>query len=69
MGSSSFHEFKKQASFFFMDKIKNALLALTDVTSAELVDSRWISMMTFYNESSKASQKVSNLTVEPITKT
>ncbi|KAI9195270.1 hypothetical protein LWI28_013400 [Acer negundo] len=37
MGSSSFHEFKKQASFFFKEKIKTARLALTDVTSAELL--------------------------------
>lgn len=36
MGSSSFHEFKKQASFFFKEKIKTARLALTDVTPAEL---------------------------------
>ncbi|XP_031283322.1 ENTH domain-containing protein C794.11c-like [Pistacia vera] len=37
MGSSSFHEFKKQASFFFKEKIKTARLALTDVTPAELL--------------------------------
>lgn len=36
-GSSSFHEFKKQASFFFKEKIKTARLALTDVTPAELL--------------------------------
>ncbi|KAL5747832.1 hypothetical protein ACOSQ2_025129 [Xanthoceras sorbifolium] len=35
--SSSFHEFKKQASFFFKEKIKTARLALTDVTPAELL--------------------------------
>lgn len=37
MGSSSFHEFKKQASFFFKEKIKTARLALTDVTPAQLL--------------------------------
>ncbi|KAM6577976.1 hypothetical protein CsatB_029813 [Cannabis sativa] len=34
---SSFREFKKQASFFFKEKIKTARLALTDVTPAELL--------------------------------
>ncbi|XP_062084946.1 epsin-3 [Humulus lupulus] len=33
----SFREFKKQASFFFKEKIKTARLALTDVTPAELL--------------------------------
>ncbi|KAK2997615.1 hypothetical protein RJ639_025087 [Escallonia herrerae] len=37
MATPSFHEFKKQASFFFKEKIKNARLALTDVTSAQLL--------------------------------
>nr|XP_043636616.1 epsin-3-like [Erigeron canadensis] len=37
LGSSSFHEFKKQASFFFKEKIKTARLALTDVTPAQLL--------------------------------
>ncbi|WCJ41226.1 ENTH/VHS family protein [Euphorbia peplus] len=40
MGSSStpsFHEFKKQASFFLKEKIKSARLALTDVTPAQLL--------------------------------
>ncbi|KAL9992850.1 putative ENTH domain-containing protein [Helianthus debilis subsp. tardiflorus] len=37
MGSPSFHELKKQASFFFKEKIKTARLALTDVTPAELL--------------------------------
>ncbi|KAK9127105.1 hypothetical protein Syun_015902 [Stephania yunnanensis] len=42
MGSSStttpfFHEFKKQASFFFREKIKTARLALTDVTPVQLL--------------------------------
>ncbi|CAM8949475.1 unnamed protein product [Rhodiola kirilowii] len=32
-----FTEFKKQASFFFKEKIKTARLALTDVTPAELL--------------------------------
>ncbi|KAI4368834.1 hypothetical protein MLD38_017346 [Melastoma candidum] len=32
----SFHEFKKQASFFLRERIKSARLALTDVTRAEL---------------------------------
>ncbi|KAL6967510.1 hypothetical protein U1Q18_033320 [Sarracenia purpurea var. burkii] len=32
-----FHEFKKQASFFFKEKIKTARLALTDVTPAQLL--------------------------------
>lgn len=42
LGSSSnnngpiFQEFKKQASFFFKEKIKTARLALTDVTPAQL---------------------------------
>ncbi|KAI4373470.1 hypothetical protein MLD38_011592 [Melastoma candidum] len=33
----SFHELKKQASFFLREKIKSARLALTDVTPAELL--------------------------------
>ncbi|KAL1818877.1 ENTH domain-containing protein C794.11c isoform X2 [Daucus carota subsp. sativus] len=44
LGSSSssnngpiFQEFKKQASFFFKEKIKTARLALTDVTPAQLL--------------------------------
>ncbi|OAY38632.1 ENTH domain-containing protein C794.11c [Manihot esculenta] len=37
MGSPSFHELKRQASFFFKEKIKTARLALTDVTAAELL--------------------------------
>ncbi|KAJ0766273.1 putative ENTH domain-containing protein [Helianthus annuus] len=37
LGSSSFHQFKKQASFFFKEKIKTARLALTDVTPAQLL--------------------------------
>lgn len=37
MATPSFHELKKQASFFFKEKIKTARLALTDVTSAELL--------------------------------
>ncbi|XP_062015005.1 uncharacterized protein LOC133731639 [Rosa rugosa] len=32
-----FHELKKQASFFFKEKIKNARLVLTDVTPAQLL--------------------------------
>ncbi|CAI0474861.1 unnamed protein product [Linum tenue] len=36
-GASSFLEFKKQASFFFREKIKTARLALTDVTPAQLL--------------------------------
>ncbi|PWA63207.1 ENTH/VHS-like protein [Artemisia annua] len=35
--SSSFLEFKKQASFFLKEKIKTARLALTDVTPAQIV--------------------------------
>ncbi|KAJ9565330.1 hypothetical protein OSB04_001296 [Centaurea solstitialis] len=35
--SSSFHEFKKNASFFLKEKIKTARLALTDVTPAQLL--------------------------------
>lgn len=35
--SSSFHEFKKHASFFLKEKIKTARLALTDVTPAQLL--------------------------------
>ncbi|GAV57923.1 ENTH domain-containing protein [Cephalotus follicularis] len=35
--TTSFHEFKKQASFFFKEKIKTARLALTDVTPAQLL--------------------------------
>ncbi|KAJ6750638.1 hypothetical protein OIU85_001200 [Salix viminalis] len=37
VGPPSFHELKKQASFFFKEKIKSARLALTDVTPAELL--------------------------------
>ncbi|XP_020252252.1 clathrin interactor EPSIN 1-like [Asparagus officinalis] len=37
MGTPFFHELKKQASFFFREKIKTARLALTDVTPAELL--------------------------------
>ncbi|RDY09514.1 Epsin-2, partial [Mucuna pruriens] len=37
MGTPLFHEFKKQASFFLKEKIKTARLALTDVTTAELM--------------------------------
>lgn len=37
MGTPFFHELKKQASFFFREKVKNARLALTDVTPAELM--------------------------------
>ncbi|KAL0533686.1 hypothetical protein IC582_027727 [Cucumis melo] len=37
MATPSFHDLKKQASFFFKEKIKTARLALTDVTSAELL--------------------------------
>ncbi|CAH2068620.1 unnamed protein product, partial [Thlaspi arvense] len=36
-GSPFFHEFKKQASFFFKEKIKTARLVLTDVTPAQLL--------------------------------
>ncbi|CAN0854118.1 Epn2 [Linum grandiflorum] len=35
--ATSFLEFKKQASFFFKEKIKTARLALTDVTPAQLL--------------------------------
>ncbi|KAF2318792.1 hypothetical protein GH714_010744 [Hevea brasiliensis] len=41
MGSPFFHEFKRQASFFFKEKIKTARLALTDVTPAELRSNKW----------------------------
>ncbi|KAG6765351.1 uncharacterized protein [Populus alba] len=37
MGSPLLHEFKRQASFFFKEKIKTARLALTDVTPTELL--------------------------------
>uniref|UniRef100_A0A7N0UL69 ENTH domain-containing protein n=1 Tax=Kalanchoe fedtschenkoi TaxID=63787 RepID=A0A7N0UL69_KALFE len=37
MGKPLFSELKKQASFFFKEKIKTARLALTDVTPAELL--------------------------------
>lgn len=37
MGSLVFNEFKRQASFFFSEKIKTARLALTDVTPVELL--------------------------------
>lgn len=36
-GGPIFQEFKKQASFFFKEKIKTARLALTDVTPAQLL--------------------------------
>ncbi|XP_051113351.1 epsin-3-like [Andrographis paniculata] len=36
-GAATFHEFKKQASFFLKEKIKTARLALTDVTPAQLL--------------------------------
>ncbi|KVH94627.1 ENTH/VHS-like protein, partial [Cynara cardunculus var. scolymus] len=35
--SSSFHEFRRHASFFLKEKIKTARLALTDVTPAQLL--------------------------------
>ncbi|KAK9284047.1 hypothetical protein L1049_012307 [Liquidambar formosana] len=37
MGTPFLHEFKRQASSFFKEKIKAARLALTDVTPAELL--------------------------------
>ncbi|CAM8970089.1 unnamed protein product [Rhodiola kirilowii] len=37
MGTPGFRELKKQASFFFKEKIKTARLALTDVTPAQLM--------------------------------
>ncbi|CAN1150459.1 EPN2 [Linum perenne] len=37
ISGTSFLEFKKQASFFFKEKIKTARLALTDVTPAQLL--------------------------------
>ncbi|KAK6137763.1 hypothetical protein DH2020_028515 [Rehmannia glutinosa] len=37
MNAPSFHDFKKQASFFLKEKIKTARLALTDVTPAQLL--------------------------------
>ncbi|XP_065866087.1 uncharacterized protein [Euphorbia lathyris] len=37
MSTPSFHDFKKQASFFLKEKIKSARLALTDVTPAQLL--------------------------------
>ncbi|PKA48557.1 hypothetical protein AXF42_Ash017456 [Apostasia shenzhenica] len=37
MGTPFFLEFKKQASFFLREQIKNARLALTDVTPVELM--------------------------------
>ncbi|CAN1282878.1 Epn2 [Linum perenne] len=37
ISATSFLEFKKQASFFFKEKIKTARLALTDVTPAQLL--------------------------------
>ncbi|KAI3461537.1 hypothetical protein Pfo_031267 [Paulownia fortunei] len=37
MNAPTFHEFKKQASFFLKEKIKTARLALTDVTPAQLL--------------------------------
>ncbi|XP_077239076.1 ENTH/VHS family protein [Tasmannia lanceolata] len=37
MGTPFFHELKKQASFFFKEKIRTARLALTDVTPAQLL--------------------------------
>ncbi|KAE8655425.1 putative Dolichyl-phosphate beta-glucosyltransferase [Hibiscus syriacus] len=37
MGSLVMQEFKKQASFFFKEKIKTARLALTDVTPVQLL--------------------------------
>ncbi|XP_008802779.1 clathrin interactor 1 [Phoenix dactylifera] len=37
MGTPFFHELKKQASYFFKEKIRTARLALTDVTPAELL--------------------------------
>ncbi|XP_061959477.1 uncharacterized protein LOC133680506 [Populus nigra] len=37
IGTLSFHEVKKQTSFFFKEKIKSARLALTDVTPAQLL--------------------------------
>lgn len=37
MGTPSFLELKKQASFFFKEKLKTARLALTDVTPLQLL--------------------------------
>ncbi|KAG6629213.1 hypothetical protein I3843_14G069600 [Carya illinoinensis] len=37
MGTPSFYEMKRQASFFFKEKIKTARLALTDATPAQLM--------------------------------
>jgi epsin len=37
MGTPSFLELKKQASFFFKEKLKTARLALTDVTPLQLM--------------------------------
>ncbi|XP_008802749.2 epsin-2-like [Phoenix dactylifera] len=37
MGTPFFHELRKQASYFFKEKIRTARLALTDVTPAELL--------------------------------
>ncbi|KAG2670175.1 hypothetical protein I3760_14G071200 [Carya illinoinensis] len=37
MGTPSFYEMKRQASFFFKEKIKTAKLALTDATPAQLM--------------------------------
>ncbi|PIN22007.1 hypothetical protein CDL12_05286 [Handroanthus impetiginosus] len=37
MSTPTFHDFKKQASFFVKEKIKTARLALTDVTPAQLL--------------------------------
>lgn len=37
MASPSLHEFKKQASFFFKEKIKIVRMVLTDVTPAEIL--------------------------------
>lgn len=37
MGTPSFLDLKKQASFFFKEKLKTARLALTDVTPLQLL--------------------------------
>lgn len=37
MGTPSFIDLKKQASFFFKEKLKTARLALTDVTPLQLL--------------------------------
>lgn len=69
-GSSSsnngpiFQEFKKQASFFFKEKIKTARLALTDVTPAQLYVFLYTIILILYLRSRRGPSLVAKTEVE-----